>query len=154
MLVFKNYVLQQYMLFNYYQFMSITMTTKTFVMMFGVIAVAIAGMALTPMLIQQEAVGALFCPPSCDGGPLRDIIIGSSAGNTINGNGGNDNLYGYAGADTLNGGDGDDNLYHNSSAKGSDGAADHSDGGNGYDRCHTLNSDGDTYANCESVLQW
>jgi Ca2+-binding RTX toxin-like protein len=62
---------------------------------------------------------------------------GSSLGDNLNGNGGNDAFYGYGGNDTLNGGNNDDTLY-------GDAGNDTLEGGEGYDYMYG-GVDNDTY---------
>jgi Ca2+-binding RTX toxin-like protein len=75
-------------------------------------ALAIPDIFDSPSL-QASSIGdnVITCPPfSCTGTPEDDIMIGTAAGDTMLGLGGNDNIQGNGDADVIYGGDGGDNI--------------------------------------------
>lgn len=77
-----------------------------------------------------------------DGGSGNDLVLGNSAGNSLNGNGGSDCLVGGDGADTLVGGDGNDIILGGT-------GDDDLQGGPGTDICYG-GSGTDTFTDCET----
>jgi hypothetical protein len=119
--------------------------------LFSVVAAFAAGLVIEPSTVNLDSIPVRandLKPSTCtmnlnniirgsgtfSGTAGNDLILGSSANDTIDGGDGNDCILGAGGDDTINGGDGDDHIL----------------GGNGNDTC-TGGLGTNSFETCETV---